>query len=384
MNKKLTVAVNKMAGAYQVRSAVIDGINYLVAPCVMIVNGVLNDALCTEEEFGRYVESWNGIPIPVLHPELNGAPISANSPDIYNANNIGQVFNAKAEDGKLTAELWINVAKAERLQQNELLRKLQAGEPIEVSTSYFCDIEEKPGVYNNVEYKEIQRNLRPDHLALLPGQIGACSLEDGCGVRANSLKKKFAGVVNALAAGLGLLVNKCKCEDKTMDLLKKAQALKANGKITQEQLDMVQSLDEEGRKMLLAIIGALADTAPKEPKPGEPAVADNADEPRPGDQAAAAPSAEDVSKMVANGVADGIKRHELTAKLINNEANVFDHADLAAMTTAQLEKLEAKLRPADYSGMGGGQASNHSQNDAVATEPMVIRAGILGKKKGAA
>lgn len=37
-------------------------------------------------------------------------------------------------------------------------------------------------------FKRIARNLNPDHLALLPGGTGACSWEDGCGVRANERK----------------------------------------------------------------------------------------------------------------------------------------------------------------------------------------------------
>jgi len=46
------------------------------------------------------------------------------------------------------------------------------------------------GVWNEEEYHSIVRNYRPDHLALLPGAIGACSWEDGCGIRANKDIKK--------------------------------------------------------------------------------------------------------------------------------------------------------------------------------------------------
>jgi hypothetical protein len=56
---------------------------------------------------------------------------------------------------------------------------------LEVSTGLFSDQDSVPGEWNGEAYDAILRNYRPDHLALLPGGTGACSWEDGCGVRAN-------------------------------------------------------------------------------------------------------------------------------------------------------------------------------------------------------
>jgi hypothetical protein len=36
-------------------------------------------------------------------------------------------------------------------------------------------------------YNFVARNYRPDHLAILPDQRGACSIEDGCGLNTNRL-----------------------------------------------------------------------------------------------------------------------------------------------------------------------------------------------------
>jgi len=61
---------------------------------------------------------------------------------------------------------------------------------IEVSVGVFSDEEVEQGEWNGEQYMAIAKGLRPDHLAILPDMIGACSIEDGCGIRLNSNKKK--------------------------------------------------------------------------------------------------------------------------------------------------------------------------------------------------
>ena len=53
----------------------------------------------------------------------------------------------------------------------------------------FSDYDPVPGQFEGMQYNEAAKNLRPDHLALLPGGTGACSWDAGCGIRANSNKK---------------------------------------------------------------------------------------------------------------------------------------------------------------------------------------------------
>lgn len=82
-----------------------EGREHLVVPVVAIVEGVLNESLLLAEEFGRYVDTWNNRPVPVLHPEENGRAISANWPDVVERS-IGKFFNAKLADKKLVGEIW--------------------------------------------------------------------------------------------------------------------------------------------------------------------------------------------------------------------------------------------------------------------------------------
>jgi hypothetical protein len=97
------------------------------------------------------------------------------------------------EDGALKGEIWVDIAKASELTElngPELVAMMNRGEPIEVSTGIFFDIEDVAGNWDGEDYDYIARNMRPDHLALLPEGQGACSYKDGCGVRANKGEDK--------------------------------------------------------------------------------------------------------------------------------------------------------------------------------------------------
>lgn len=170
----------------QVRETVFDGRSYLVAPIVAVKESVLNGEFVPAEEIGIYPEAWNGTIIPIGHPTRNGEYISANTPDIVESQVIGNFYNAVFEDEKLKGEIWIDLQKAERIggKAMDVVRNLMSDTPeiMEVSTAYFRELEEKGGTFNGVKYSSIARNIRPDHIAILPDEIGACSVEAGCGV----------------------------------------------------------------------------------------------------------------------------------------------------------------------------------------------------------
>lgn len=358
-----------------------------MVPVVMIVEGVLNGALVPASEFSRYVEAWNGQPVPVLHPEREGSPVSANSPDIIERNTIGRLFNCYAENGKLKGEAWINVNKAQRLGHNELLTALEAGEVVEVSTGYFADGEPKAGEYNGEQYQEIHRNIRPDHLALLPGEIGACSVADGCGTRVNQSKgfvMQTKEALSTIAQALGLRSN-CECNDdetkeaEMPEIMKQAEQLRKNEKLTPEHLEMLQGMDPEQLRMVEAIADALKGEAPEEPESpeepeGEAMEYDDKEQMQ-------RMSEQDFEKMVANRVDQAVRRRDVMAKLATNEACPFDESEMKAMSVEHLEKLEKSIRPADYSGAAGFATNSGALDTNV--EPLVPRGALQRKKKEA-
>lgn len=399
--------IANLSGPEGVRHTIHEGKDTLVVPVVMIVEGVLNGALLTQSEFGKYVESWNGVPVPVLHPEERGQPISANRPDVIERT-IGRIYHARVDNGKLKAEAWIDVDKTKRLGFCELLEKLESGQMVEVSTGYFSDDRPMQGEYNGKEYMTQHVNIRPDHLALLPGQIGACSVADGCGTRVNSKKESkvdmFTAVMDFLSKATGLRENdlqanglqrNCKCQEQgetmTDKLKEQAEKLKANKKITPEQFDMLMSMDPEQQGMVQALLAALggaggaempeteAEDETVEGMEGgydEEGLPMNTNKDKVTSEKPKAMSADQIETIVANRVRETIRRDKVTEKLTANERCPFSEDDLKAMSVDHLEKLEKSLRPADYS-MQGGPVTHGATN----VEPMIPRGFINNKRE---
>ena len=167
---------------------------YLAAPAVLIVCGVLNGGLITEDELDP--EMWNGTIITVNHPmDSQGRAISARSPGVTAQQAVGHVYNAMLGIGSrqgqpvasLCAELWLDIEtmKALGAEAFQALQMVESQTPMDVSTGFYSVAEPVSGSMYGQDYTEIHHNIRPDHLALLPNGTGACSWSEdggGCGV----------------------------------------------------------------------------------------------------------------------------------------------------------------------------------------------------------
>jgi hypothetical protein len=101
---------------------------------------------------------------------------------------VGRIFNTQMTDSALRAEAWLDEVALQRVSE-ETLERINNGEVIEVSIGIFSDEELVSGTWNTERYTAIARNHRPNHLALLPDEVGACSIADGCGIRVNKKEK---------------------------------------------------------------------------------------------------------------------------------------------------------------------------------------------------
>jgi len=160
---------------------------HLVASATLIVPGVLNGSngplLYPPEELKANPYDWNNMPILVYHPKKGkGRDI-----ETLNSQGVGVVLNTTYSD-RLRAELWFDEARTREVDPR-VYSRLEKGEQIELSTGLGTTNQRAPenAVFEGPEgkqipYRAIARNYRPDHLAVLPDQVGACSLRDGCGV----------------------------------------------------------------------------------------------------------------------------------------------------------------------------------------------------------
>ena len=113
--------------------------------------------------------SMSGKPITDQHP--NGKVTAAN----FKKLTIGTILGAGKQDGD-------NVTANIIIQDAEAIAKAEKGGVRELSLGYSVDLEETPGEYNGEKYDAIQRNIRVNHLALVPkGRAGNARLNlDRC------------------------------------------------------------------------------------------------------------------------------------------------------------------------------------------------------------
>lgn len=192
--------------------------SHTVVPMVMLVPGIhpgsSGPLLYNEDELSKTPQIWNHKPVVVYHPEgLDGAGISACDPVVVNTRKIGMIMNTKWEPKtkRLTAEAWIEMPRAEKVDKR-VADAITKNEMMELSTGLFVDLEDTPGELDGNTYNGIVRNIRADHLAVLPDKIGACSIDKGAGFlrneersqTVNPEKKKGLGEIASQLRSMGL------------------------------------------------------------------------------------------------------------------------------------------------------------------------------------
>ncbi len=227
------------ATAALIRTETFENRNHLVVPVVLLTEGVHNGSAgpvyYPADELAKFPDAWNGIPIPVYHPtNPQGTPVSCNSPRVIESNVVGRLFNVQYRDRKLVGEMWLDEGKL-RVYSPETVRALEAGR-LEVSTGLFSDNEKITGTFNGKDYAEIARNIRPDHLAVLPNATGACSWASGCGApRINQNKEGtyamnkdkgfIRSAIDKLSSLIGLRTNEMSHDDLRWKLQKAIDAM---------------------------------------------------------------------------------------------------------------------------------------------------------------
>lgn len=175
----------------RVRHVTKGGREYLVAPLTLIVPGVLNGSkgalYYPPEHVKRSAAAWNGTPLVVYHPTgPYGEHLSAGDPGVLDRQGVG-FLQASSFDGKLRSEGWFDAERTKQVDPR-VYQSLVQGKPIELSTGLFTDNEEAASGSVDPKgrpYTHIAKGYKPDHLAVLPDQVGACSINDGCGVLVN-------------------------------------------------------------------------------------------------------------------------------------------------------------------------------------------------------
>lgn len=174
-----------------IRRDTMAGREYMVVPMVMLKEGVYTGSngplYYPAIELKKTPTIWNHKPVVVYHPDMDkGTEGSACNKSIIESQGVGLIMNTRygAKTGKLAAEAWIEPDRLEKVHE-EAYDRLTRNESQEVSTGLFAEYEDTAGDFGGRKYEAIARNYRPDHLAILPDQKGACSMADGAGLLMN-------------------------------------------------------------------------------------------------------------------------------------------------------------------------------------------------------
>ena len=192
-SKQKTKRKNKVAtkrSSYEARmllnTSLIEDITFegkltIKAPVVMINNGVHNGLLYNESNLEETAVQWNGMPVVYYHTKTeDGSFESARTPENFEKSKVGTLFNTRYENDELVADLYLDIDKMNAID-SELIDNIRKGNMIEVSTGLTAKVEAINGIYNDEYYYGKAHDIKPDHLALLPEEVGACSIMDGAG-----------------------------------------------------------------------------------------------------------------------------------------------------------------------------------------------------------
>ena len=203
---------NQEIDTANIRRETLDGVEYAIAPIKILKPMTLNapwtpnGAYLPQNQAEKSAEAWNGEPLTLGHPSTpDGHPTTANSPDMVDKTVIGRIFNASSNsDGVVEGEAWFNINKIRDMggRAEKALERVLNGKSVSVSSGYLAD-RMSPGTYDGQHRNEVQGNIRPDHVAVLPNSSAKCDLEHGCGVgaemAANSLITTNAMINNYLS-----------------------------------------------------------------------------------------------------------------------------------------------------------------------------------------
>lgn len=174
----------------RIDTKILEGRKHFVVPVVMAVEGVLNGnngpLFYPAEELEKSVPLWNGKPVVIYHPDMYVSGLAGN-PTIFNQQKVGTVFYARFEGTALKGQAWLDIDRL-GVVDKRVLNAIHQKKMVEVSTGLFTDTNDEAGTFNGRQYDGIANNYRPDHLAILPDQVGACSIADGAGLCRNLLK----------------------------------------------------------------------------------------------------------------------------------------------------------------------------------------------------
>lgn len=163
-----------------------DGRDLIIVPSATMPDGVvMNKIRYPGDEIAKSFYSLNRSPAPLGHPTINGSFISAKDPEGLTRGWIGAWNeNVRRENGRVLLDKVIDVAIASQSPGGKsVLEAIEKGEPIHTSTGLYCFRDSVENATDGADFEA--REITFDHDAILLGEVGAATPEQGVGMMVN-------------------------------------------------------------------------------------------------------------------------------------------------------------------------------------------------------
>lgn len=183
---QVRVNVRSLANVKAVRKEKRNGRDVVIVPSATLPDDVvMNGIRYPADEIEKSYQSLNRTPAPLGHPTINGKFVSARDPEGINVGYIGAWNeNVVRKDGRVFLDKVIDVEVANRTEGGKaVLAAIEKGEAVHTSTGLLCTLE---AANDATDHKHIARNMMFDHDAILLGEAGAATPEQGVGMLVNA------------------------------------------------------------------------------------------------------------------------------------------------------------------------------------------------------
>ncbi|MGJ8516638.1 hypothetical protein [Carnimonas bestiolae] len=181
------VQMISVVNADQIKKETIDGEDHYRIPSATLPdNVVMNGGLYPADEIAKSFASLEGTPAPLGHPKIDGKYVPAGSQRAMNKYSVGAWNeNVRREGGRVFLDKVVNIRVANQTVQGKaLIKAIEQRDPIHTSTGIM--LEREPATNAKDGFKWVARNMRFDHDAILLGEIGAATPEQGVGIFVNA------------------------------------------------------------------------------------------------------------------------------------------------------------------------------------------------------
>lgn len=357
MNDRIRVNIRTAVNTSGIRRERRYGRDKIVVPSATLPDDVImNKIKYPADEIASSFASLNGTLAPLGHPTLEGAFVSAFHPEGISAGWIGaHNENVRQEimpngRNRVLVDKVIDVARAKESDGGRaVLEAIEKGDPIHTSTGLYCNLADPDGE----DHEFLAQNIEFDHDAILLGEDGAATPNDGVGMLVNSTgETQKIEVINSFYE----------------DAERQLDWALSDASTAIEKMARVPMMERIKSAIMDAIQGSERETSSNQK---ETPMNDDQFKELSGEVKALSESMKGIGETIANAVADSMKpvtdhvagltanqeakdateKAELESKVV--KANLLDEETAKATPLNTLKALAEKAKPGKAAAMNG-------------------------------